>query len=283
MTADRLLTMGLRAGAALAGLLVALIFVFMLKESALSLREIGVWRFVSDAGWHPTTDGGAGRFNLLPMLAGTLLTTVGAIVIAAPLGLLSALFCRFYAPPVLGSLYRRLIELLAGVPSVIYGFWGLVVLVPLIGAWQPPGASLLAGMLILAIMILPTVALFADAALAAVPADHLRAAAALGMSRGAIITGVLLPTARPGIGTGLLLAVGRAAGETMAVLMVCGNVVQIPAQLTEPVRTLTANIALEMAYALGDHRGALYVTGLVLLLLVTLLVAASARLQRAHA
>lgn len=282
MTADRMLAMGLRAGAALAGLLVALIFVFMLKESALSLREIGVWRFASDAGWHPTADASAGRFNLLPMLVGTLLTTAGAILIAAPLGLLSALFCRFYAPPVLGSLYRRLIELLAGIPSVIYGFWGLVVLVPLIGAWQPPGASLLAGMLILAVMILPTVALFADAALGAVPADHLRAAAALGLTRGAIITGVLLPAARPGIGTGLLLAVGRAAGETMAVLMVCGNVVQIPAQLTEPVRTLTANIALEMAYALSDHREALYVTGLLLLLLVTLLVGASARLQRAH-
>lgn len=283
MLAERILSHTLRAGAALAALVVALIFLFMVQESALTLRELGVWRFISDAGWHPNADATQGQFNLLPMLAGTLLSTAGAIIIATPLGLLSALFCRFYAPPRVTAFYQRLIELLAGIPSVIYGFWGLVVLVPLIGAWQPPGASLLAGILILAVMILPTIALFAEAALEAVPADHARAAAALGMSRGAIITGVLLPAARPGIATGILLAVGRAAGETMAVLMVCGNVVQIPARLSEPMRTLTANIALEMGYALGDHRGALYVTGLVLLVLVTCLVGTAARLQRTHA
>jgi len=273
----------LRACAALAALIVAFIFVFMARESATAVGEIGLTSFFVDRSWHPAAEAAVGQFNLVPIVWGTLLVTAGAILLAAPLGVLSALFCRFYAPAPLAAGYRRLIELLAGIPSVVYGFWGLVVLVPVIGAWQPPGASLLAGVLILALMVLPTVALFADSALAAVPAAYVQAGTAVGLSRPALIAGIMLPAARGGIGTGILLAVGRALGETMAVLMVCGNVVQVPDSAFEPVRTLTANIALEMAYALGDHRAALFFTGLLLLILVTVLVAATTRLQRSTA
>lgn len=277
---DRFLEWSLRACAALAALIVVFIFYFLLRESEEAIFGIGLAHFVSDASWHPTSE--SGSFNLMPMVAGTLLAAGGAILLAGPLGLLSALFCRYYAPAAAATVYRRLIELLAGIPSVVYGLWGLVVLVPIIGAWQPPGANLLAAVLILALMILPTMTLFADAALASVPHANLHAGAALGLSRFGLITGVLLPAARSGIATGALLSVARAVGETMAVLMVAGNVIQLPASMFEPVRTLTANIALEMAYAQGEHRAALFFTGLVLLLLVIALVTLAARIERRH-
>lgn len=187
------------------------------------------------------------------------------MLLAVPLGILSAVFCRLYAPPSLSRLYRRLLELLAGIPSVVYGLWGLVVLVPLIARIQAPGASLLAAILVLTLMVLPTMALAAEASLAAVPVSYLQGAAALGLSPWAILRGVMFPAARSGLFTGMILQSGRAIGETMAVLMVCGNVVQTPSSLFDPIRTLTANIALEMAYALGSHRAALFLSGLLLL------------------
>ncbi|MGR9013784.1 MAG: phosphate ABC transporter permease subunit PstC, partial [Gammaproteobacteria bacterium] len=213
-----------------------------------------------------------GLYKLTPMLSATLYSTLGAVLLATPLGIASALFSRYYAPPFLADCYRRLIELLAGIPSVVYGFWGLITLAPLIGGLHPPGVSLLTGILVLTLMILPTVALTADAAMAAVPAAYLRGAAALGLSHWGMVSGVALPAARVGIVAGIILATGRAIGETMAVLMVAGNVVQQPDSLFDSVRTLTANIALEMAYATGDHRAALFVSGLALMATVLVLV-----------
>ena len=270
---------GLRLAAAIAGGVVLVIFGFLVLEAWPALRSIGVGRFFTDPGWHPA-GGEQAAFNLTPMLLGTLAAAIGAVLLATPLALASAVFCNYYAAPAPATLYRRLVELLAGIPSVVYGFWGLVVLVPLIRQIEPPGASLLAGILVLTIMILPTIALTADAAFRAVPETYLQAAAALGLSRPTLIGSVVLPAARSGLSTGVMLGTGRALGETMAVLMVCGNVVQTPSSLFDPVRTLTANIALEMAYALGDHRSALFVTGLSLLLMVTALVLASDGLTR---
>jgi phosphate transport system permease protein len=209
------------------------------------------------------------------MLWGTLFAMTGAVLVATPLGILSAVFCHYYAPRPVARWYRRLIELLAGIPSVVYGFWGLVNLVPLIARLHPPGPSLLAGILILTIMILPTIALMADAALANVPQQLLRGAAALGLPRWATIRGVVFPAAKSGLFTGVILETGRAVGETMAVLMVCGNVVRTPHSLFDPIRTLTANIALEMAFAEGDHRAALFVSGLILMGLIVALAAAA--------
>ncbi len=277
---DRLLVWILRGCGATTGAVVLLIGAFLIVESLPGLRHVGLGRFFGDPSWHPSATAAGGSFNLLPMLWGTLAASAGAVLLATPLGVLSAVFCRFYAPPALARPYRRLIELLAGIPSVVYGFWGLVVLVPLIARVRPPGASLLSGILILALMVLPTVALTADAALESVPRRYLRAAAALGLGRWATLAGVALPAARSGIATGVILAAGRALGETMAVLMVCGNVVRIPASVFDPVRTLTANIALEMAYALGDHRSALFVSGLVLRVLISVLVTASDAFSR---
>lgn len=269
--ADTQLAWLLHALASIAAAIVLLILLFLVQESWPVLQQVAWPRFFIDSSWHPTQ----GAYNLTPMLAGTIYSTIGALLLAVPLGIAQALFARYYAPAPAARLYRRLIELLAGIPSVVYGFWGLTTLVPLIGQLHPPGASLLAGIMILALMILPTVALTAEAAMAAVPPAYLDGAAALGLSRWGTIRGVALPAARAGIAAGVMLAAGRAIGETMAVLMVCGNVVQVPHSLFDPVRTLTANIALEIAYAMGNHRAALFVSGLVLLALVAALVAAA--------
>lgn len=272
---DRLLIGTLRTLAGVSAFVVVLILAFLIGESAPALVRIGPVRFLADESWHPAADATAGSFNLVPILVGTLLTSAGAIVLAGGLGILSAAFTRFYAPRRIARWYAMMVELMAGVPSVVYGLWGLVVLVPLIARVQPPGASLLAGVIVLALMILPTVALLADAAFAAVPREWSTSAAALGLTRGATVFRVVVPAARSGLFTAVILAVARALGETMAVLMVCGNAVRIPHGVFDPVRTLTATIALEMGYARGDHRAALFACGLVLLAAVTILVAAA--------
>ncbi len=247
--------------------MVLLVLVFLLREAWPLLGEGGWLRIVTDDGWYPLE----GRFGLLPMVWATLAAALGAMLLAAPLGLASAIFEFFYAPPAVAKLYRAMLALLAGIPSVVYGLWGLTVLVPLIARWQPPGTSLLTAILILAVMILPTVALTSASALAAVPEAWLRGAAALGLTRTGVVVGVAIPAARNGILGGLLLATARALGETMAVLMVAGNVVHTPTGLFDPVRMLTANMALEMAYATGTHRAGLFASGLMLTLLVLVL------------
>lgn len=256
-----------------AALILLLVLFFLLRESWPVLSHGGWLRFVSDESWHPLE----GRFGLLPMVWATLAVAFGAIVIATPLGLAGALFEYFYAPSRLARLYRMMVALLAGIPSVVFGLWGLTVLVPLIARWQPPGAGLFTAIVILALMILPTVALTSSAALRSVPSSLLHGAAALGMARKGVVTGVAIPAARSGIIGGLLLATARALGETMAVLMVAGNVVQNPTGLFEPVRVLTANIALEMAYATSDHRAGLFASGLLLTLMVLILAWFAAR------
>jgi phosphate transport system permease protein len=272
------LAAALRAVAFACGALVVLIVLFVLRESWPALNRPGFARFFADGSWHPQSE--SASYGLTPMIAASAALTAGAMALAAPLGLLCALFCTDYAPLGLAKAFRRLLEVLAGIPSVVYGFWGLVVLVPLINRWQPPGASLLAGILVLALMILPTMALLAQTAIATVPADYRRGAAALGLTHVGTLWGVVLPAARSGLYTAALLAVGRAIGETMAVLMVCGNVVRHPESLFAPVRALTANIALEMAYALDDHRSALFVSGLMLAAVVVALVLAAECLSR---
>jgi phosphate transport system permease protein len=273
---DALLLWSLRGLALISTAIVVLIALFVARESFPLLRTVSPLRLLTDGSWNPLE----GAYNLAPMLVGTLLVSAGAVLISAPLGVASALFCHFYAPPLFARGYRVIIELLAGIPSVVYGLWGLVVIVPLLGRIRPLGASVLAGNLILALMILPTMVVVADAAFARVPREYLQAAAALGLSKWTTIRSVVIPAARRGLITGALLQTGRAVGETMAVLMVCGNVVAIPARLTDPVRTLTANIALEMAYAMGNHRAALFTSGLMLFLMIFVIVACAEFVNR---
>ena len=276
--ADRWLSFTTAAAAFVAGSVVLLVLIFLLQEAWPALSRIGLTRFVTDDGWYPSSD----RFNFLPMLTATLLTTAGAVAIAAPLGIGSAIFSQFYAPAMLSAWYRRLVQLLAGIPSVVYGLWGLVVLVPIMAQLGGTGQGLLTATTVLALMILPTVALTAEVALAAVPPEQVQGAAALGLGRWAIAKGVAIPSARRGIGAGVMLATARALGETMAVLMVAGNVVAMPTSLTGPVRTLTANIASEMAYASADHRSVLFVSGLLLMAAVGVIVLGVEWLRRRH-
>ncbi|HNP60685.1 MAG TPA: phosphate ABC transporter permease subunit PstC [Nitrospirales bacterium] len=258
----------MRCLALTAGGLLLLVIAFLFHESWPALHHIGLTRFFSDPDWYPTDN----SYRLTSMVWGTIFASTGAVLLASPLAILSALFCHFYAPPLLSRWFRRMVELLAGIPSVVFGFWGLVVLVPMIGHWHPPGPSLLAGILILAFMIMPTIMLVAHTSIAHVPLAYIHSASALGFSRWSMMWHVILPTTKVGIFTGILLGLARALGETMAVLMVCGNVVQTPSRLFDPIRTLTANIALEMGYALGDHRAALFMSGLFLMGLVVLFV-----------
>lgn len=276
MQVDKWILWLLRGGGGIAAALVLLILLFLAAESWPALRHIPAGRFLTDSSWNPAEK----MYNLAPMLSGTLYAAGGALLVATPLGVASALFIAYYSSPRTAGIYQRLIELLAGIPSVVYGFWGLTTLVPLINQLHPPGASLLAGILILTLMILPTIALTAHAALLAVPGEYLRGAAALGMSRWGMIHGVALPAAKTGLIAGIMLAAGRAIGETMAVLMVTGNVVRHADSLFDPVRTLAANIALEMAYAMNDHRAALFISGLMLMLMVMTLAGVAGWLGR---
>ncbi|HNO75480.1 MAG TPA: phosphate ABC transporter permease subunit PstC [Nitrosomonas mobilis] len=275
---DSLLRGILSMGAVISALVMLLIVIFLILESWSLLGRISPARFFTDTSWHPLE----GAYHLMPMLAGTLYASAGALLLAIPLGIASALFIVYYASPRLAKWYKRLVELLAGIPSVVFGFWGLTTLVPLINQIHPPGASLLAAILILALMILPTITLTAYSALMAVPDEFLRNATALGLSRWGMIRGVAFPAARTGIVAGIILATGRAIGETMAVLMVAGNVVQYPDGLFDPIRTLASNIALEMAYAMGDHRAVLFVSGLLLMLMVMMLSGMAGWLGRGH-
>ena len=253
--------------------IIVLVVVFIARESWQVFGQSGgsfyLTSVVTDDSWNPA----ANEYDLKPMIVGSLLATAGSALLTAPLGIGLAVFLNFYAPNNLGWLFRRAIEMMAGVPSVVYGLWGLSVLVPLLAEISPlgQGQSLLAGILILTFMTLPTVVVAADAALQSVPESFSRGANALGISRRAIVWSVIVPSARWGLVSAVILQISRAIGETMAVLMVCGNIVQTPDSVFAPVRTLTANIALEMGYADSEHRSILFLSGLLGLGLVSAL------------
>lgn len=270
---DALLAAGLKVAALSGAGIVLLVVALLLIESAPLVERIGVSRFFTDASWHPTS----GEFNLAPMVVASLLITFGSLGLAVPVALLSAIFCNYYAPVALAALYRRMLEIAGGMPTIVYGYWGLVTLVPIIAQLGGPGTSLLAASIVLALMILPTILLMIDASIVAVPTHYLHSAVALGIGRSATVRKLVVPIIRRGIVAATILGATRAIGETMVVLMVSGNIVQVPASLLEPVRALTANIALEMAYAVDDHRAALFVSGLLLMGMVVALVIAGER------
>lgn len=254
--------------AIISGGLILLIFSFLLYQSWPAIVSIGIGRLLTDTDWHPTaTDP---KFGIWPMIVGSCLVTLGAIGWALPSGLAVAVGIEFYAPKTIGSILTRCIELLGGVPSVVFGFWGLVSLVPLISYFHPPGQSLLAGVLVLGLMVAPTVVLTSLAAVRSVPQEFFRGASALGLGRACYISRIAIPAAGKGIIGGALLAAARAIGETMAVLMVCGNIAQLPTGVFEPIRTVTANIALEMGDDTAFHRAVLFLTGLMLMFVTTL-------------
>ena len=257
--------------------LIAILF-FLLREAAPAISEIGVFRFLSDSSWDP--DSNMAMFNINAMIVGSLFVTFGALLLSTPIALFSSFFICFYANQKLSKIYRSLIELLAGVPSVIFGLWGLEVLVPFLNDYSAPGQSLLAGALVLSVMILPTATLLTVSAFEAVPEALIKNCTALGLNTWATIKGAIIPKSSAGLISAIVLSAVRAIGETMVVLMVCGNITQFPQNIFDPVRTLTANIALEMSYAYGIHRSALFASTLWLILVVSILVLSTVIIHR---
>jgi phosphate ABC transporter permease protein PstC len=244
------------------------ITVFIFSEGTPVMFKYGVDKFLLNLNWFPTEK----SFGLLPMIVGSLFVTLGALVIGVPFGLACAVFLTEFSPRRLRRIIKPVIELLAGIPSVVYGFIGVVILVPFIRqTLGGPGLSVLAASIILGIMILPTIISISIDSLEAVPRTYREGSIALGATRWQTTRMVMVPAARSGIIASIILGMGRAIGETMAVIMIAGNAIEIPRSLLAPVRTLTSNIALEMGYASGEHREALFATGVILFVIIMVL------------
>ncbi|MBJ7540637.1 MULTISPECIES: phosphate ABC transporter permease subunit PstC [Streptococcus] len=244
---------------------VLLICIFLLANGLPAIKEIGIKNFLLGEIWRPSSN----EFGILPMIVGSLYVTLGALVIGVPIGIFTAVFMAKFCPPVLYKLLKSAINLMAGIPSVVYGFFGLVVLVPFvrnyIGGY---GMGVLTASILLGIMILPTIVSVSESAIRAVPNSYYEGGLALGASHERSIFFVVLPAAKRGILASVILGLGRAVGETMAVIMVAGNQAILPSSLTSGVRTLTTNIVMEMGYSSGLHRQALIGTAVILFLFV---------------
>lgn len=247
---------------------VALICLFLFANGLPAMGKIGVLDFLTGLEWRPGND----IYGILPMIVGSLYVTAGALVIGVPIGILTAVFMARFCPQWLYKILRPAVNLMAGVPSVVYGFFGLVVLVPGIrDAFGGRGMSVLAASILLGLMILPTIISVSESALRAVPENYYEGALALGATHEHSVFRIVLPAAKSGVFAGVVLGVGRAVGETMAVMMIAGNQPVIPDSLLDGVRTLTTNIVIEMGYAEGLHREALIATAVVLFVFVLLI------------
>jgi len=244
------------------------ITLFILVEGIPIITEVGLQNFLFGMKWAPSQ----GLYGIFPMIVGTLVVTLGAALIGVPVALSVSIFLTEFAPKWMRNILRPAIQLLAGIPSVVYGFWGLTFIVPLIRQYLGgPGLSILAGSLILAIMILPTIISISEVSLLALPKLYKHGSLALGATHWQTIYGVLIPAAKSGIMAAIILGIGRAIGETMAVIMVLGNAVALPRSILDPARTLTTNIGIEMGYASGAHQQALFATGIVLFVMIMIL------------
>lgn len=244
-----------------------LITFFIFQQGIPLIFKVGLSNFFS-IHWAPTR----GNFGILSMIIGSLMVTAGALVVGIPFGLACAIFLAEFSSPPIQKTLKPIIELLAGIPSVVYGFIGIVILVPFIREhFGGPGFSVLAASIILGIMILPTIVSISYDALLAVPNTYREGSYAVGATKWQTVVMLLLPAARSGIVAGIILGMGRAIGETMAVIMIAGNALKIPHSMLDSVRTLTSTLALELGYATGDHRAALFACGSFLFLIIILL------------
>lgn len=249
-------------------LAVLLICVFLFANGIPAMKEIGLFDFLMGRQWKPNNN----IYGILPMILGSIYVTAGAIVIGVPIGILVAVFMTRFCPKWLYKILKPAIDLLAGIPSVVYGFFGLMVIVPMIrNIFGGSGTSMLAASIVLGIMILPTIISVSESAIRAVPESYYEGSLALGASHERSVFRVILPAAASGVMAGVILGVGRAIGETMAVIMVAGNQAALPRGLFSGVRTMTANIVLEMGYAADLHREALIATAVVLFVFILII------------
>ena len=267
-TAEKLIETGLLVCALSCVITIFLIIVFILAQGLPVILKEGLVNFVTSSKWDPYYN----LYGIFSMILGTFLVTILSLIIALPMGLGCAMLIAEVAPVRVRDVIRPAIETLAAIPSVIYGLFGLIVLVPFIREYLGGnGFSILAGGIVLAIMILPTIISVSEDALRAVPRELREGSLALGATSWQVITGIVTPAALSGIVTGAVLAMGRSIGETMAVLMVCGNSTLVPTSILDMVRPMTAAIALEWAYASGEHQNALFSIGVVLLIVIMIL------------
>lgn len=247
---------------------VLLICVFLFANGLPAMKEIGFLEFLLGKEWRPGND----IYGIFPMIIGSLYVTAGALVIGVPIGVLTAVFMARFCPAKLYKIIKPTINLLAGIPSVVYGFFGLMVIVPFIrNTFRVSGTSVLAASIVLGIMILPTIIGMSEAAIRAVPDSYYEGSLALGASHERSVFFSMLPAAKSGILSSIILGMGRAVGETMAVVMVAGNQPIMPSGLLKGLRTLTANIVLEMGYAADLHREALIATAVVLFVFILII------------
>lgn len=247
---------------------VVLICLFLFANGVPAMKEIGFGDFLLGQKWKPGND----KYGIFPMILGSIYVTGGALLIGVPVGILTAIFMARFCPKSLYRFLKPAIELLAGIPSVVYGFFGLVVMVPFIREYiGGNGTSILTASILLGIMILPTIIGVSEAAIRAVPDSYYEGALALGASHERSVFCAVIPAAKSGITAGVVLGIGRAIGETMAVIMVAGNQARMPNGILKGIRTLTANIVLEMGYATDLHREALIATGVVLFVFILLI------------
>ncbi|MGI5937049.1 MAG: phosphate ABC transporter permease subunit PstC [Oscillospiraceae bacterium] len=247
---------------------VALISVFLFANGFPAIAEIGLFEFMLGTKWKPME----GLFGILPMILGSVYVTAGALIIGVPLGILCAIFLARFCPKRLYGVLKPAIELMAGIPSIVYGFFGLTAIVPAVqGLFGGSGKGILTASILLGVMILPTVIGVAESAIRAVPESYYEGALALGATHEQSVFGVVVPAAKSGTMAGVILGIGRAIGETMAVVMVAGNQAVIPKGILSGVRTMTANIVLEMAYAAELHRDALIATAVVLFVFILII------------
>ena len=250
-------------------LAVALICVFLFANGVPAISEIGVFKFLLGTTWKPLND----QFGILPMIIGSIYVTAGAIIVGVPIGLMCAIFMARFCPKGLYKLLKPAIELLAGIPSIVYGFFGLVVMVPIMQdiTGAASGKNMLTASILLGIMILPTIIQVSESSIRAVPEHYYEGSLALGATHERSVFKIMVPAAKSGITAGVILGIGRAIGETMAVIMVAGNQAVIPNTLLSGVRTMTANIVIEMGYAADLHREALFATGVVLFVFILII------------
>lgn len=257
------------ASVAVISLLLIIGFVFYKGLRPFIVEGYSFWDFIFGTQWIPS----ANKYGILPMIVASLGATIGSLLIGVPIGILTAIFIAEIAPKKVAKFMSGAVELLAGIPSVLYGVFGLAVIVPTIQDIfnLPKGQSLLAVIIVLAIMMLPTVITVSETAIRAVPNAYKEGSLALGASKTETIFKVVVPAAKSGIMTGVVLGIGRAIGETMAVILVAGNTPVIPSSIMDSVRPLTTNIALEMGYAFGTHQEMLFATGVVLFTFILIL------------
>lgn len=247
---------------------VLLICLFLFANGLPTIGKIGVGEFLLGMVWKPLEN----KFGILPMIIGSIYVTAGAIIIGVPIGVLSAVFLAKFCPKPLYKVLKPAVDLLAGIPSIVYGFFGLVVIVPIMQSlFGGGGKSVLTASIMLGIMILPTIISVSESAIRAVPESYYEGALALGATHERSIYFTVLPAAKSGITAGVILGIGRAIGEAMAVNMVAGNQAQIPGSIFAGVRTLTSNIVLEMGYATDLHREALIATAVVLFVFILII------------